>query len=263
MRRIAFFLFLSVVAVLAVNVARRPHLPAAERGRRVAERTGCFGCHGPGGLHGASNPGRTDRTVPDFADDVMMYAKTPEEIHEWIHEGVTRKKAASVTWRRERDRGALRMPAFEGRMSERDMGDLVAYVMAAAGMPEPDDSLAARGLERAGDLGCVGCHGPGGRLARANPGSWKGIIPSWDETDFPDLVRDSTEFREWVERGVSRRFQHNSLAAFFLKRAAIRMPAYEKHLEPADVSALWAYVTWLRSDATRAAAEFRVEHHHE
>src|SRR5678809_1403865 len=93
MRRIAFFLFLSVVAVLAVNVARRPHLPAAERGRRVAERTGCFGCHGPGGLHGASNPGRTDRTVPDFADDVMMYAKTPEEIHEWIHEGVTRKKA--------------------------------------------------------------------------------------------------------------------------------------------------------------------------
>src|SRR5262249_46462744 len=150
------------------------------------------------------------------------YAKTPEEIHEWIHNGVTRKKAASVTWRRDRDRGALKMPAFRGRMSERDMDDLVAYVMAVSGMPEPDDSPVARGLQRAEDLGCVGCHGPGGRLARPNPGSWKGYLPSWDGPDFSDLVRDSTEFRQWVERGVSRRLAANPIAGFFLHRAALK-----------------------------------------
>src|SRR5438093_6469797 len=152
----------------------RPHLPDAERGRRLAERTGCFNCHGPGGIRGAANPGRADKTVPTFEGDVMMYAKTPDEIHEWIHNGVTSKKARSETWRHERDRGALKMPAFKRRMGEHDMHDLVAYVMAMSGTPEPDDSLATLGLERAEKLGCVGCHGAGGRLAKPNPGSLKG-----------------------------------------------------------------------------------------
>jgi mono/diheme cytochrome c family protein len=251
-----------LVAGIAVAFARRPNLPSAERGRRLAERTGCFGCHGPGGMRGANNPDRADKTVPNFEDDVMMYAKTPEEIHEWIHNGVTRKKAASVTWRADRDRGALKMPAFKGRMSEKDMDDLVAYVMAASGMPEPEDSLAVHGLERAEALGCVGCHGPGGRLARGNPGSWKGSVPSWDGSDFRELVRDSTEFREWVEHGVSRRFEANPFARFFLRRAVLKMPAYEKHLDPMDVPGLWAYVTWLRSEGSRAAKPME-EHHHE
>jgi len=241
----------ALAACVGLVMARRAQVPSAERGRRLAERTGCFGCHGPGGLRGANNPGRTDKTVPNFQDDVMMYAKTPEEIHEWIQNGVTRKKAASITWRADRDRGTLRMPAFKGRMTEHEIADLAAYVMAVSSMTESGDSLAAQGLRRAEDLGCVGCHGPGGRLARGNPGSWKGCIPSWDGADFPELVRDSTEFRQWVEHGVSRRFDRNPLAAFFLRRAAVKMPAYERHLRDGDVPALWAYVTWLRSGASR------------
>lgn len=263
MRWIAGVVVLLVLAGGGLAFARREHLPPAERGRRIAERTGCFGCHGPGGLRGANNPGRVDKTVPNFQDDVMMYAKTPDEVHEWIHNGVTKKKSASVTWRTERDRGALRMPAFKGRMNERDMDDVVSYVLASAGMPEPEDSLVALGLQRAEDLGCIGCHGPGGRLARANPGSWKGYVPSWDGADFPELVHDSTEFRQWVERGVSHRFDSNPFASFFLRRATLKMPAYQKHLEVADVSALWAYVTWLRTEGSRARAEPMEEHHHE
>jgi mono/diheme cytochrome c family protein len=264
MRRIATLIAcLVLVAGVAVAIARRPSLPAAERGRRLAEKTGCFGCHGPGGIRGAKNPGRTDKTVPNFRDDVMMYAKTPSEIHEWIHNGFTRKKAASVTWRSERDRGALRMPAFKGRMSERDMDDLVAYVMAASGTPEPEDSLAAAGLQRAEDLGCIGCHGPGGRLARSNPRSLKGYVPSWDGKDFQELVRDSTEFRQWVEHGVSRRFDASPLASFFLHRAILKMPAYEKQLAANDVPSLWAYVLWLRSEGSRTNAMPMEESHGE
>jgi len=45
-----------------------PGLPAAERGRRLAERTGCFACHGPEGLRGAGNPGRPERRVPGYGD---------------------------------------------------------------------------------------------------------------------------------------------------------------------------------------------------
>ena len=264
MRRMAgVVVLLALAGGVGLAIARRADLPAAERGRRVAELYGCFGCHGPGGLHPANNPGRIDKPVPNFADDVMMFAKTPGEIHEWIHNGVTKRKLASITWRTDRDRGALRMPAFKGRMNERDMDDVVAYVMAASGMPGPEDSIAAGGLLRAEDLGCVGCHGPGGRLARPNPGSWKGCIPSWAGRDFPEVVRDSTEFRQWIEKGVSRRFDSNPLAAFFLRRAIVKMPAYEKHLESGDVPALWAYVTWLRTEGSRANAEPMEDHDHE
>ena len=256
-------LVVAVAASVSMAVARRPNLPPAERGRRLAERTGCFGCHGPGGIRGSKNPGRTDKTIPNFEDDVMMYAKTPDEIREWIQDGVTHKKATSQVWRADRERGTLRMPAFERRLGTRDIDDLVAYVMASSGMPEPEDSLVAHGLQRAEDLGCVGCHGPGGRLARSNPGSWKRYIPSWDGPDFPELVRDSSEFRQWVEHGVSRRFAGNRLAAFFLRRATIKMPAYERHLDAGDVRALWAYITWLRSEASRETAMPMEEHHHE
>jgi hypothetical protein len=41
------------------------------------------------------------------------------------------------------------------------------------------------------------------------------------------------------------------------------MPAYEKHLDPMDVPALWAYVTWLRSEGSREAATPMEEHHDE
>ena len=41
----------------------------------------------------------------------VFHAKSENEIREWIRDGVTRAKAGSESWRAERDRGALRMPA--------------------------------------------------------------------------------------------------------------------------------------------------------
>jgi mono/diheme cytochrome c family protein len=224
-----------------------PPLTSAERGRRLAERTGCFACHGPEGRGGVSNPGRTDRTVPDFSDDVMMYAKDRDAVRQWIEDGVTAAKAGSVTWQQQRKQGALRMPAFEHRLSAAQIADLVAYVEATAGRPEPEDSLARLGLQRARALGCVGCHGAGGRLERQNPGSLRGYVPSWDGPDFPELVSSRAEFAEWVERGVSRRFERNAAARFFIRRAAVKMPAYARHLDSGDADALWAYIGWLRT----------------
>jgi mono/diheme cytochrome c family protein len=220
---------------------------SAERGRRLAERTGCFACHGPEGRGGVANPGRTDGTVPDFGGDLMMYAGDSAAVREWIEDGVTAAKAKSTTWREQRDRGALRMPAFEHRLAARQIDDLVAFVRASAGDPEPSDSLALLGLHRARALGCVGCHGAGGRLERPNPGSFRGYVPSWDGPEFAELVKGRVEFGEWVERGISRRFEANAGARFFLGRAVLKMPAYARHVQPGDKDALWAYIDWLRS----------------
>lgn len=250
----AVVLALGVGGGVAAWSTFRPRLTPAERGRRLAERTGCFGCHGPEGTHGTANPGRTDRTVPTFRGDVMMYADDAGEVREWIRDGVSAKRARSKTWQEQRKKGALRMPAFRSRLSDREVDDLVAFVLAQSGTPEPEDSLVAHGLERAEGLGCTGCHGAGGRLARRNPGSLKGYVPSWDGADFPELVRGRAEFGEWVEEGVSRRFSTNPVARWFLRRAVLHMPAYREHLAPGDVDALWAYVTWLRSARGAPAA---------
>jgi mono/diheme cytochrome c family protein len=250
MRVALVILVLLLIAGVLLALQVQPHLPPAERGRRLAERTGCFACHGPGGKHGVANPGRNDKTVPDFdEDDMMMYAKSTDVIREWIEDGVSKAKANSATWKEQRKRGALKMPAFERRLSRRDIDDLTAYVAVMAEMNEPEDTLAHHGLERAEALGCVGCHGPGGRLAQRNPGSLKGYVPSWEGADFPELVRDRAEFGEWVEHGISKRFEKNSFAHWFLRRAVLHMPGFGERLAPGDVDAIWAYVGWLRSPA--------------
>jgi len=232
--------------LVAAAVVFRPNLTPIERGRRLAEANGCFGCHGPEGSRGAANPGRSDKTVPSFEGALMMYAENRDEVREWIRDGGTAARRKSETWKAERKQGAMRMPAFGKRLSPREIEDLVAFVMAASGEPAPDDSLVVAGRDRAEELGCIGCHGAGGRYARPNPGSLKGYVPPWDGADFPELVANKAEFTEWVERGVSRRFDTNPVAKFFLKRAPLKMPAYGKHLAPGDVDALWAYVVWLR-----------------
>jgi len=179
----------------------------------------------------------------------MMYSNSPDDIRAWIRDGVTPAKAGSESWKGERDAGALRMPAFGKRLSSRNIDDLVAFV-SVMGEPTPEDSLPALGRNRANALGCFGCHGPDGRFARPNPGSFKGYIPSWDGKDFPDLVRDRAEFEQWTRHGISDRFQHNIFAKFFLEQASVRMPPFDRFLEPGDVDALWAYVEWLRSQTS-------------
>ena len=245
--RAARALPVALLAIVLGGCLAPPSLTPVERGRRLAERTGCFACHGPEGRAGIPNPGRKDRTVPDFVDDVMMFADDAEGVREWIRDGATPARARSLTWQDQRRSGTLRMPAFARRLTPAQIEDLVAFVEASAGRPEPADSLAAAGLRRARELGCTGCHGPGGRFERPNPGSFRGYLPSWDGPDFPDLVHDRTEFGEWVEQGLSARFERQTLARFFIRRARLRMPPFRGHLDPGDEDALWGYIRWLRS----------------
>jgi mono/diheme cytochrome c family protein len=247
-KRLLIVLLLFGMAAFALwNAAFRAKLNAVERGRRLAERTGCFGCHGPEGTAGTANPGRPEPTVPSFRA-LMIYAKNKDEAREWIRDGAPASRRKSETFRENREKGALRMPAFGRRLKPGQIEDLVAFVMAVSGQDAPGDSLAYAGHQRAEELGCTGCHGAGGKFGRTNPRSLKGYIPSWDGSDFPDLVRDRAEFEEWVKIGRTRRFETNPMAMFFLRRAVLHMPAYERFLQPGDLDALWAYVQWIRTE---------------
>ena len=183
------------IAGLITAALFRPHLTPVERGRRLAEANGCFACHGPEGIRGAANPGRADRTVPNFEGTLMMYASNAAEVREWIENGVTARRAQSETWKQERDKGAVRMPAFGSRLSKRQIDDLVAFVLAAAGEPPPGDSRAQAGRDRAEALGCVGCHGPGGSLRAAQSRLAQRLVPQWDGEDLPIWCRSEAGSR--------------------------------------------------------------------
>lgn len=220
---------------------RRAGETSVQRGRAVAERMGCFGCHGPGGAAGISNPGASaGGTVPTWTGGIwMMYAKDEADIRAWIRDGHPAG--------REPDAGALiRMPAYRGRLAPADFDDLVAYVLAVSLFGDPPDSRVAEGRDAALRLGCLGCHGPEGRGLIANPGSFKGYVPPWDGDDFADLVRSEGEFRQWVRKGVCDRLGSNPAARRVLETQAIRMPAYGDRVSDADLAALRAYVAWVR-----------------
>jgi mono/diheme cytochrome c family protein len=218
-----------------------------ERGRRIAERLGCFACHGPGGEGGVPNPGSEEEEVPAWSGGmVMMYALNEAEIREWILDGAPRRLREQEAHEEEHERALLRMPAYRGRLSEEELNDLVAYFKAVSWFETPPSELAARGREVAFEKGCFGCHGPSGMGRLPNPGSFKGYIPGWDGPDFRELVRDERELEEWILEGISRRFRSNPAAQFFLKRQAIKMPAYRGHLTDEELEALKAYIRWVQ-----------------
>lgn len=245
-RRFLFLLAVLATAGAAAGFAwwRGHGIGPVRRGFDAASAHGCLSCHGPGGRLADPEGSRGIGTVPSFThDDVTAYSKTGGEIREWILDGRPRRV-------REQDRDAppplLRMPAWRGILSDREVDDLVVFVRAASDFdPVPD--AAAAGRETAGRLGCFACHGPQGRGDTPNPGSLKGYVPSWSGSDFEELARDDGEIREWIRYGAPKRLRENVVAAFFLERQAIRMPAFADRVSDEETRQITAYIGWLRT----------------
>ena len=212
-----------------------------QRGLAIAQRMGCFGCHGPGGASPVANPGAKGGEVPGWTGGTwMMWNRDEADVRGWILDGHPAG--------REPDAGALiKMPAYRDHVSDAEANDLVAYVLAASHFGAIDDPRAAAGHDAAYRLGCFGCHGPEGRGLVRNPGSFKGHIPAWDGADYVELVRDDAEFAQWVRRGVSDRFAANPAAKVFLDKQVIRMPAYGDRVTDGELGDLAAYVAWVRA----------------
>jgi mono/diheme cytochrome c family protein len=113
----------------AVAGADVPEEMAPRDGLAVAERLGCFRCHGPAGRGAGSNPGSLKGYIPpwdgrDFADLVA----DDGELREWIVEGRPRRLQANPLARFFLDRQTIRMPAFGGRLTEDELRTLQAYI---------------------------------------------------------------------------------------------------------------------------------------
>jgi len=262
------------------NYARAPKLTPELRGYRLAEELGCHACHGPRGTGGVANPGTDEGEIPAWDGGMsMMYVENESEIREWILDGkpwrlamkdslaaraLQNERAAhpdsSLASDQERvekllskrlpsrsDRAPtppLHMPAFRGVITEQQVDDLVAYYKVVADFGEmPADARA--GYRAAKDLGCFGCHGPGGLIGAHNARSFKGYIPPWRGDDFKELVHNDDELKSWILHGKIDRLEKNRLALYFTRRQVIRMPAYEGVVTDSTLAAVMGYVKWV------------------
>jgi mono/diheme cytochrome c family protein len=235
-----------VAAEAGLHRWRTRNVGPIQRGLRTASARGCFTCHGPGGVTGLPDAGPGIGGVPPFSrEEVRSYAHDEDEIRQWILDGAPRRLREEAG-APEGPPPLLRMPAWRGVVSDREVGDLVAYVKAVSDFDLPPEGPIDEGRRVAAKRGCLSCHGPQGRGNAPNPGSLKGYIPSWDGADFPELAQDQAEIREWILDGSPRRLRESRLAMFFLRRQVLQMPGYRGRLRDDEVARLLDYIRWLR-----------------
>ena len=235
-------------ALLEIEVTR------AARGYALAGELGCFACHGPGGKGGVKNPGSREGEVPAFIEQTqMMYVTSAAELREYVLDGMPARRRDDAAYHAEIEAAMLHMPAYRPFLTPQQVNDLVAYLRATSGqiLPGRGEPKAFRGAELAIEYECFTCHGPLGAGGMANPGSFKGYVPSFWGRDFDDLVRDDAELRAWLADGKIARIAEHPIGGWFFRRQALKMPAYGSRLAPEEVDALVAYVRWIRSGPWR------------
>lgn len=118
-----------VAYVRALAAADVPEHPAARTGHAVAERLGCFRCHGPGGRGAGSNPGSLKGYIPPWdGRDFAELVADEGELREWILDGRPQRLQANRLARFFLDRQTIRMPAFRGQITEEELQALEAYI---------------------------------------------------------------------------------------------------------------------------------------
>jgi mono/diheme cytochrome c family protein len=234
------------------NFALNTEESSAARGRRVASDLGCFNCHGPDGRGNVSNPGSRSGTVPGFAEQtLMMFVKDDAELRQYILDGAPQRRRDDPGYREQMASQAIRMPAFRGWLSERQLDALVTYLRLVSGLLAPPDGPARKGQEIAAKLGCFACHGEMGMGGRRNRGSLKGYIPGFLGHDYRELVRNDQELMTWLREGALPRISEHGLGKFFFDRQRIRMPVYKNFVSEDDLQAVAAYVRWLAGASWR------------
>ena len=114
----------------------RPTSTKWARAEALAQSMGCFGCHGPLGQGGSSNPGAFTAEIPALTGEDFEHLTNGAErvaVREWIRDGVSERFLDSsplgFIGRRYMAEQKTQMPAFGGILSEDELELLVDYCL--------------------------------------------------------------------------------------------------------------------------------------
>jgi mono/diheme cytochrome c family protein len=110
-------------------------MPAdARRGYGAAREAGCFGCHGPGGLLGASNPRSFKGHIPPWrGDDFHELVRDENELRTWILDGGVPRISENRVGRWFLSRQIVKMPAYRSVLADSTVDDIVSYIQWTSG----------------------------------------------------------------------------------------------------------------------------------
>ena len=118
-----------VAFVKASSDFEKPEEEAPAEGRRIAERTGCFNCHGPQGRGSMPNVRAFKGYIPSWdGKDFPDLAANDSEIRLWILDGGTKRNYANPLVRWFLERQPIKMPAYRGHLTEAEVEQITAYI---------------------------------------------------------------------------------------------------------------------------------------
>jgi mono/diheme cytochrome c family protein len=118
-----------VAFVKAASDFEKPAEEKPEAGRRVADQTGCFNCHGPQGRGSMPNVRAFKGYIPSWdGADFPELARDDSEIRLWILDGGAKRLYANPLARWFFERQPIKMPAYRGQLSEAEVELVIEYI---------------------------------------------------------------------------------------------------------------------------------------
>jgi mono/diheme cytochrome c family protein len=119
--------YYKVVAVFGDDSDAMPE--SARDGYDVARDAGCFGCHGPGGLIGATNPRSFKGYIPPWrGTDFRELVRNDDELRAWILDGTIPRITENRVGRWFLSRQVIQMPAYREVLADSSVDDLMSYI---------------------------------------------------------------------------------------------------------------------------------------
>jgi mono/diheme cytochrome c family protein len=252
-------------------------------GGKLVEHLGCLFCHGLGGREGIVNPNAERKYVPAWDDpEFAERYPTREKVRETIREGRFPDKADDATgnpipmppWGNRLSDGevdailayiwSLRGTPVSshpqgGQGADDARSAYLPPIHVTPEAPEPDTEDHMHEPPRTGDgalvkqgrsmveyLGCLHCHGLGGREGMDNPNAERKTVPAWDDPEFIRRYPVDDGVR-WVI--VNGRMPERAPDA---TDDPVPMPPFGRMLSTEEMDAIVAYIWSLRDRPAEA-----------
>jgi mono/diheme cytochrome c family protein len=192
--------------------------PEVVEGYHIASRLGCFGCHGPGGLGGVSNPASFKGYVPPWdGEDFAELVHNEDELRQWILEGKINRLEANPLATYFTHNQVIQMPPYRAILQEDELAKIIAYIQWLRSERKtvttnfvdttvPTFSQVERGKWLYRQTGCVVCHGPQGEGDIPNLNAAGGVVPALNDVAEKMELFEKEDVEATVaviERGLS------------------------------------------------------------